>query len=176
VGAAGSAGGPFYWRVGPDLVVGDRSCSCELVLPDPVVTVTALAVGGTVQDPSTYEVVNGNHLRRRAGATWHTGNVEVSYTTGAGISPGAAMAVAALAVELAKAVAVPEECQLPERVQTVDRQGVGFAAMLDPQLFLDHGRTGIYLVDLWLTSTRQRPQAVTVTTPSARRYDRRPGA
>jgi hypothetical protein len=38
-------------------------------------------------------------------------------------------------------------CQLPQRLQSISRQGVT-VSFLDPQDFLDKGRSGIYLVDM----------------------------
>ena len=42
-----------------------------------------------------------------------------------------------------------DECVLPQRVTPISRQGVSWT-LLDPQDFLDNGRTGIYHVDLFL--------------------------
>jgi hypothetical protein len=44
---------------------------------------------------------------------------------------------------------------LPERVQTITRQGVT-VGFLDPQDFLEKGRTGITMIDLWLRSVNPR--------------------
>jgi hypothetical protein len=54
-----------------------------------------------------------------------------------------------LANEFVNAVEDPSECKLPERVTSISRQGVSMT-LLDPQDFLENGRTGLYAVDLFL--------------------------
>lgn len=56
------------------------------------------------------------------------------------------MATATLACEFIKAC-VGQPCQLPQRIQSISRQGVT-VGFLDPMDFIQQGRTGIYLVDL----------------------------
>ena len=56
-------------------------------------------------------------------------------------------AVDVLANELLLADSNSPDCRIPERVQSVSRQGVSWT-MIDPQDFLDKGRTGIYEVDM----------------------------
>ena len=55
------------------------------------------------------------------------------------------------------------ECELPERVTSVNREGLSYT-IIDPQTFLDMGRTGLPKVDLWLTSVNpnrsRRPSGV----------------
>jgi len=79
------------------------------------------------------------------------GTWSISFKWGSRPPEDAQMACAMLAGELALAGVGATGCTLPERVQTVTRQGITFA-LLDPQTFLDAGRTGIYLIDLWLAS------------------------
>ena len=43
------------------------------------------------------------------------------------------------------------ECQLPERVTSVNREGVSMT-VIDPMTFLDNGRTGVPRIDQWLSS------------------------
>lgn len=44
-----------------------------------------------------------------------------------------------------------DDCTLPERVTTVVREGVTYTIM-DSMKMIDEGRTGLFLVDLWLKS------------------------
>jgi hypothetical protein len=68
-----------------------------------------------------------------------------------GMPPPAAgiWAVKALAEQICLSMSGSSDCRLPERVTSVSRQGVSYS-ILDPQDFLDKGRTGIYAVDLFL--------------------------
>jgi hypothetical protein len=172
VGAVGVSGpSPFYWRAGSgDLILGGgHGCGHELLLPhNPVLSVTAVDVGGVPLAAGDYELVDARRLRRTAGS-W-TGEVRVTYRTGSA-SELAMRAAAALTAELLKAEVGDRTCQLPQRVQTVTRQGVTFA-LLDPQTFLEQGRTGVYLVDLFLASSRAPRRTVSVTSPDVPRYDK----
>lgn len=48
-----------------------------------------------------------------------------------------------------------DECQLPERVVSINREGISMS-LVDPQNFLDRGRTGVTRVDQWLASHHGR--------------------
>lgn len=48
-----------------------------------------------------------------------------------------------------------DECQLPERVVSINREGISMS-LVDPQNFLDRGRTGVTRVDQWLASYHGR--------------------
>ena len=60
------------------------------------------------------------------------------------------IAAKALADQYLLAMTGSEDCELPQRVTQVSRQGMSWT-LLDPQDFLEKGRTGIYQVDLFLT-------------------------
>lgn len=42
-------------------------------------------------------------------------------------------------------------CELPERVTSVNREGISMS-LIDPQTFIDKGRTGLIKVDQWLST------------------------
>ena len=69
-----------------------------------------------------------------------------------------------LAWELSKAVECPDECELPQRVQSVTRQGVS-VTVLDQFEDLDEGRTGIWLIDSWVASVTRPPSGGSVLSP-----------
>lgn len=73
--------------------------------------------------------------------------VDITYEYGSKPSPLIQSAIATLSAELAAADANTNECRLPERVTSVNRQGVSWT-VIDPQDFLEQGRTGIYEIDL----------------------------
>jgi hypothetical protein len=81
---------------------------------------------------------------------WCTcGDLEVTYTYGSGPPAMGKIAARDLASQYILAVTDEDECTLPQRVTQISRQGVSWT-LLDPQDFLDNGRTGLYTVDLFL--------------------------
>lgn len=82
---------------------------------------------------------------------WDPCDVEVTYRWGTYPPVLGRMAVLALAGELVKSVECPDQCTLPERITSVSRQGVSFQ-VFDPQDFMNEGRVGIYVVDMFLRS------------------------
>lgn len=104
-------------------------------------------------DPAEYEVVNRTYLRPTRGASWSAcSDIEVTYTCGFDPPAAGRRAALTLANQLLKARHNADDCQLPDRVTSVSRQGISIT-MLDPQDFLQDGRTGLYEVDLFLKST-----------------------
>jgi hypothetical protein len=66
---------------------------------------------------------------------------------------GGVQSAITLAAELAKANGfIAGECQLPQRVTTITRQGVGIAVAIDPLTVIREGGTGITSIDLWIAS------------------------
>jgi hypothetical protein len=78
-------------------------------------------------------------------------DITVDYIYGSPPPIDVQRAINQLAQQFAFAEACSPECKLPERVMTVSREGVSWT-MIDPQDFLDRGRTGLYFVDLVLVS------------------------
>lgn len=85
----------------------------------------------------------------------HEDAFEVEFTFGREPPVGGKRAAALLAAQFALACQNDRACKLPERVQTVTRQGVSLI-VADPFSFFDKGRTGIYQIDLWLSSVNGR--------------------
>lgn len=115
----------------------------------PVRHVAKVSQGGVDLDPSEYKVVNGSYLQ--LSGTKDVCGLEVTYTYGVNIPTGGQRAARKMAMELVKGWG-GEDCDLPERVTNVSRQGMSFSIM-DPQDFLDDGRTGVYEVDLFLRAS-----------------------
>jgi len=144
-------------------------CSCDLPRVTlgmyPLVSVEEVIVAGVTLDPSEYRVENDRWLVRLADADgqwrswpccWDREDPEafqVTFTAGMAPPPMGVRAAADLACQLilANQPDGAADCLLPERVQTITRQGVS-VTVLDPMEFLDHGRTGIYSVDLFLSA------------------------
>lgn len=79
--------------------------------------------------------------------------VEVQYTIGDNLPPGAKHAVLNLATEYGAALC-GEKCNLPERITSIVRQGVSWT-ILDPQTFMDKGLVGLSRIDSWITIARR---------------------
>lgn len=88
-------------------------------------------------------------------------------------SPGIA-AAEEWACQMALACVGSSECRLPQRVQSITRQGVSMV-MLDPMAFLEAGRTGLYLVDTFLAAYNKNglKSRASVLSPNMRRRVRR---
>lgn len=157
------------------------ACSCAeegptaLRLPGPVASVSEVKIDGAVLDPSAYQVLYNRVLVRLDGKTWPAcqdlmadsdkpNTFEVSYRRGVPVPTGGQIAAGVLACELAKAACNDSSCQLPQRIQTLTRQGVtiGFN---DDFSMLDEGKTGIWLIDSWTASVRKPPSHAGVRSP-----------
>lgn len=103
--------------------------------------------------PEEYEVIDRRYLRPTYGASWSACMpLDVTYTAGTPVPAAGQRAALILANELLKSRNGDTECQLPDRVTSLSRQGVSFT-ILDPQDFLKDGRTGLYEVDLFIVAT-----------------------
>lgn len=116
----------------------------------PVRHLVEVIVGGRLLLPTEYILLDHAVLGFLTSDACGAGCVIVRYQYG---SP-APLAAKAAAVELANELVESTEpdggnCRLPQRVTSVSRQGVSWT-MLDQQDFLTDGRTGLYLVDLFL--------------------------
>lgn len=154
------------------------SCACtsvqKLVLPGRVQSITSVVIDGVTLDPSAYRQ-SGKRLYRVDGNGWPTcqdwnvgpgvvGSWEVTYRHGEPVPSGGEVAGGIYACQIAKACTPGSECELPERVATITRQNVSMT-MLDPMTFLDEGRTGLTIPDMWLASVnpnkhRHRPVVI----------------
>lgn len=165
-------------------------CSCgytpTLILPGPVESITQVRIDGATLDPVSYRVDNRKRLIRVDGGDWPTcqdmaadpsdqyaSTFEISYTRGIEVPVGGQIAAGLLAVEFAKAVCKDPSCALPKRVQSISRQGVTVAAVLDSFDDIDTGHTGIWLVDSWVASVMKSPRTSRVLSPDLPRSDPR---
>lgn len=156
--ACGACG--YDCACGPDRAV-------SLQLPGPVHRVIRVVIGGQVLPDSAYRLEHG-YLIRQDGKPWPTGqdltqpesadgSWYVEYEKGLQVPAGGQLAAARLAVEIAKALCNDSSCALPKRVSSVSRQGVTIGAVLDSFEDLDQGRTGIWVVDSWVSSIKNAP-------------------
>jgi hypothetical protein len=114
----------------------------------PIRSVDGVWVDGVQLLPSNYLVLDNSVLGFTQVEVCNAHCLVVTYTYGSGIPPGGRLAVLKLATELLN-YSRGGECELPARVTSVSRQGLTWT-LLDPQEFLKDGRTGVYLIDLFL--------------------------
>lgn len=135
---------------------------CEIPLPYPTSSITQVKIDGVVIPASQYKVIDYNKLiRTKANGCFPRcndiskpdsaiGTWSVSLQVGKVIPELVLLAAAEFAFQLIKRC-LNQPCDLPSRIQSVSRQGVS-ATFLDPMEFLSEGRTGIFLVDLALST------------------------
>jgi hypothetical protein len=156
---------------------GTCTCTAEgataLQLPGPVQAVTRVRVDGRDLLPTVnYRVAYNRILIRTDGEVWPAcqdmlaepdkpNTFEVLYRRGVPVPVGGQMATGVLACELAKAYCKDASCALPQRLQTITRQGVtiGFQDSFED---LKQGGTGIWTIDSWLASVTMSHGTATV--------------
>lgn len=139
------------------------NCSCtevrEVYLPGHAGRIDSVQVDGVVLDPTAYRVDNGNQLVRQDGLDWpvcqdmnlpdgQEGTFSVTYLDGNPVDALGAHVAGILAQEFARAC-VNAACALPDRVQSLTRQGISMQMQPDETEF-PGGRTGVRFVDDWI--------------------------
>lgn len=161
--------GEGYWTLlgtagGGVQLIGASGCACssacqcsppQIALPPVAASVTSVVIDGVVQDPSTYQLQAG-YLVRMGGLSWPTqqdlsqpagqpNTWSVTYQQGQAVPDDLKDAAGLYACQVGAAI-TGGSCQLPNRVQSVTRQGVTIE-YINPDDYLDKGRTGYDLVD-----------------------------
>lgn len=144
----------------------DGNCSCsyvsETMLPEPVVSVDQVKVDGVVLAPTAYRLDDYRKLVRTDGSQWplcndlnladtQVGTWSVQVTFGEPVPTLGQLAVGELATQLAKIIDCNEDCELPQPVQQLVRQGVTMN-FLDPNKVFADGKVGLYLCDLFVST------------------------
>jgi hypothetical protein len=147
-------------------------------------TVTEVDIAGVILEPDDYRL-EGGFLYRLDGGNWpccqdlgaavgEEDTFSVTITYGAAVPQIGLEAAKVLASELVRSCTPGETCALPQRVTNITRQGVSMT-LLDPMTFLDQGLTGLYSVDLFLSTVnpggfRRPSSAWSPDLPSSRTY------
>jgi hypothetical protein len=129
-------------------------CGCTHLLRlrgGPVLSVASLKIGETTLDLADYDIYDYSFVAAPNRCWGLCDDATVTYTFGAQPPALGRIAAKAMADQYVMAMVGDEECALPQRVTQISRQGMSWT-LLDPQDFLDKGRTGIYQVDLFLTT------------------------
>lgn len=107
---------------------------------------------GEVLNESEYDLRNHAFINKKNGFWNMSGNgYVINYLYGMNPPEAGKRAVKRLAEEIIKSISDPDNCSLPERVTSVSRQGVNYT-VLDPQEFINDGKTGLYEVDLFINA------------------------
>lgn len=177
--AAGAQVYPVFIGGTPYNVSGCADCACAVcgvfhrtrLRGYPVQHINKVWVNGVLLAPTAYVLLDYAVLGLKTATACGAQCLTVEYVFGAGVPPGGKNAAVKLASELILS-GQGAPCSLPERVTSVTRQGMSYT-LLDPQDFLEHGRTGIYEIDLMLKAVNpagalKRPR---VFSPDIRRAE-----
>jgi hypothetical protein len=167
------------------------ACSCGW-LPQvtlgafPITGITEVLIDGAVLNPDAYRVDERRWLVRVDGSGWprcqhlerattEEGTWQVEFTAGAAPPRAGAIAARLYAIEIAKSLSGCDDCQLPDRVASILRQGTT-VTFRDPTQLLNAGLTGVPLVDTWVQAEnggRRAHVPATITSPDVLRSTRR---
>lgn len=154
------------WRNAVCGCTTDCACEelCELRLDGPVYDVIEVLVDGVTLPPETYRIDSANLLVRLDGFCWDAcqnlaapptepGTASVTYRTGLPLDAAAIAAHSELVCHLLKQCTGSSSCgcKANPNLTRVQRQGLTME-MADPTLIYSEGRTGLPLVDMWLTA------------------------
>lgn len=135
---------------------------CEAHLGDSVAEIIEVKVDGLVINPAAYRLDNhgGPVLVRTDGECWpecqdmnlsddEPNTFSIQYRPGSPLPVMGQIAAGELAGQFARACSGGDGCTLPQQLQSLSRNGVQ-VEIVDPNLLLDNGFTGIPNVDLFV--------------------------
>lgn len=181
--------GEGYWTLlgtsaGGVQLIGASGCACssacqcsppQIALPPVVQSVTSVVIDGVALDPSAYQLQAG-YLVRMDGLSWPTqqdlskpagqaNTWSVTFQQGDPVPDTLNDAAGLYACQIGAAL-TGGSCQLPNRVQSVTRQGVDITYVNDAD-YLKEGRTGYDLVDSIIATYNPKalPQRPRVLSP-----------
>jgi hypothetical protein len=150
------------------------ACSCEPVngidlgIAAPVWGAWDVIADGATLPASAYTVHDRRYLVRTDGNTWPTSGstdrlldpntFRATWAYGRPIPAGGRAAARMFATEIGKLCVADKTCQIPQRVTSVNREGMSFT-ILDSMKMIEEGRTGLALVDLWLVADKKGRKA-----------------
>lgn len=159
-----AAPGSLNWvNVGCGICADTCACSSPSQVTLPTAgTVESVELDGVALDPSAWKVFNSRVLIRTDGGSWPScqdltaepPTWAVTYTPGNPVPSYGEVAAGLLVCEMAKQLC-GQPCQLPAGTTSVVRQGVAVSILPTTD-----ARTGIWIVDQWITLVNQAPARV----------------
>lgn len=154
-----------------------------VTLPSNLHEVTAVWLNGKKLEPGQYAVLNGvvypgdgivfpEHQDLTADFKSEANTFAIEFTAGTVPPTAGKVAAGVLAVEIMRSLCKDRNCQLPERLQSITRQGVTMG-FIDSFEGLDEGKTGLWLVDSWVASLRGSKRSSAVYSPDGARTTRK---
>lgn len=117
-----------------------------------------VVVGGVTLDPTAYTIIDRRWLTRLDGDVWPSGGdvtdpdaFRLTLASGHLVPLGGRRAAALFASEIALGCLDDDACQLPQRVNTIVREGTTYV-VLDSLKMIEDARTGIPMTDLWVAA------------------------
>jgi hypothetical protein len=149
-----------------------------------VAAIEAITIDGVPLSSDAYRLDDHRLLVRQDGGLWpycqdfslpagEVGTWTVQAQFGEPVPIGGQVAAGKLALELWKAACGRAGCELPQRWQTISRQGVTISAALDTFEDIDKGHTGIWLIDSWVASVTRPTLGFALASPDVRPVGRR---
>lgn len=124
----------------------------------PVLTVSEIYSGGQLIPATEYELRNNAFVVKKDGTPWvatPSQELIVTYTHGSPPPVAGKRAAIRLANELILSETMDPQCSLPDSVTSINRQGVSYT-LLDPQVYIEKGRTGVYEIDMFIYAANPR--------------------
>lgn len=147
-----------------------EAIGARVFLQSPV-EVVEVKIDGHTLDMSEY-FLEGSTLVRSDGSLWPTApdaGLTITYVSGQPVPEGGRIATGVLTCEFAMSITNDPDCSLPQRLQSVTREGISMT-VLDEFEDLDDGRTGIWLIDNWVASVTRSPRGASVLSPERPRF------
>ncbi len=161
---------------------GDN-CSCREVqqvkLPGPIYEPLEVLIDGESIDLSAFRVDDWNILVREDGGHFpicqdmgkrlgEVGTWGIEYLLGEPVPAGGGLVAGILACEYAKSLCGADDCRLPRRVSSIQRQGM-VIGILDNFTNIKEGFTGIFEIDDWIMAQTKPRRRATITSPDVAR-------
>lgn len=144
----------------------------------PAIRINSIYNNGLLVPSGSYQLRNNAFLVQSNKTSWNLSPVNeycINYDHGLNPPQAGKNAAKLLADEFILYNTKPSQCKLPERVTSVSRQQVSFA-ILDPHTFLNEGKVGIYLVDLFIAAAnpnqaKKKPRVISPDRPFGERIN-----
>lgn len=124
----------------------------------PVLSISSIYSGGNLIPAGDYELRNNAFVVRKDKLPWISAPLSelvITYSHGSPPPLAGKRAAVRLANELIMAETGDSACALPDSVTSINRQGISYT-LLDPQVYIEKGRTGVYEIDMFIYAANPR--------------------